>query len=322
MGRYRKDIGGIMFSKIFLVILACCFFLPSCTISPAETQNPIPPNPGQTAAAETIIAQLTDLAKPIETTQPDLTPQSSLTVTASTSEIPAVMETQSSFSTLTPIITTMGVPETAIISSTITSQPVYTLPASDPKLSLGNPTWKDTFDVVQEWPLFEDEHAKMEVIDGDLKMISNTPSSWDSWMITQNPLSDFYLEASVTTGECSGMDRYGLFFRSTNGNDGYLLGFSCDGKYSLRSWNGSEFATIIDWTTGEPINDGSNQTNQIGVKAVGNQLSFYANGSPLANFDDNAFSAGSFGLFIGSGNTSDFTVLVHEIAYWDLISQP
>ena len=311
-----------MFSKICLVIMACCFFLSSCDLSPTETPIPIPPNPGQTAAAETIIAQLTDLAKPIETLQPDLSIQSRPTVTASFSEIPTMMDTQSSLSTLTPITTTMSAPNTPIISSTITSQPVYTSSASDPKLSLGNPTWKDTFDVVREWPLFEDEHAKMEVVDGDLRMISNTPSSWDSWMITQKPLSDFYLEAGATTGECSGMDRYGLFFRSTNGNDGYLLGFSCDGKYSLRTWNGSEFETLIDWTTGEPINEGSNQTNQIGVKAVGNQLSFFVNGSPLANIEDDAYSSGSFGLFIGSGNTSGFTVLVHEIAYWDLLSQP
>ena len=311
-----------MFLKIRAIIIVCGCILVGCDLSTAETPIPIPPNPGQTAAAETIIAQLTDLVKPIETFQPDLKPTLNLTATSSPSGIPAVMGTQTSLDTLTPISVTVSANLTPTISIKITPSPASTLAASDPKQSLGNPSWTDTFDVVQEWPLFEDEHAKMEVVEGNLKMVSTTPSSWDSWMINQIPLTDFYLEAVTTTGECSGNDRYGLFFRSSNGNDGYLLGFSCEGKYSLRTWNGSEFASLIDWTPSEAIIDGANQTNRIGIKAIGNQLSLYANGNQLAEIVDDKYPSGSFGLFIGSSNTPDFTVLVQEIAYWDLLTQP
>ena len=52
--------------------------------------------------------------------------------------------------------------------------------------------------------------------------------------------------------------------------------------------------------------------------ANGNQLSMYANGKLIGEFQDGSHREGRFGIFIGSVNTPDVKVLVDEIAYWDL----
>jgi hypothetical protein len=52
--------------------------------------------------------------------------------------------------------------------------------------------------------------------------------------------------------------------------------------------------------------------------ADGKKLSLYANGVLLKEVSDDIHLSGKFGVFVGSVKTPDFTVLVDEMAYWDL----
>jgi len=164
-------------------------------------------------------------------------------------------------------------------------------------------------------------HIQMVVEGGKLQMTALIPDQenpWDGWMITQSDLTDFYLAVSATPGECSGLDRYGLLARATpNADQTYLFGFSCDGQYSLRIWNGHDFKMLVDWTTSQYIFSGADQTNQLGFKAEGNRLSLFANGDLLTELEDDTFSEGAFGLFVGAVNTAGFTVAFDDIAYWE-----
>ncbi len=140
-------------------------------------------------------------------------------------------------------------------------------------------------------------------------------------MLSWPVVSDSYLEMTATTKSCSGLDRYGLVARSVRNDEGYagyLYGVSCDGKYSLRIWDGESFTKLIDWTESEHINAGSNETNRIGVIMEGENISLYANGNLIRELRDDTFDEGKFGVFVGSANTEDFTVLVNEVAYWEL----
>ena len=205
----------------------------------------------------------------------------------------------------------------------VTTAPAFTPPADDPRTKLGTPSWTDNMDKDTFWPVGDDKYTSIKFEDGQLKLTGLTTT--DGWRLAATEqLEDVYIEATVKTGTCSGTDRYGIIFRvpvAREANKGYLLGVSCDGKYSLREWDatlGSKgtMTTHVNWTASDAIQSGSNKSNKIGIMTVDDRLIIYINGVLVTEVKDNTFSAGSFGLFVGARETSNFTISVDEVSYW------
>jgi hypothetical protein len=199
--------------------------------------------------------------------------------------------------------------------------PQGTQAAQDPNLPTGNPAWRDTFDSGGNWPLYEDEHVQFEVESGKAVMTAINPDFYEGWMLTWPEPTNFYLEGTFETGTCAGRDRYGLMTRSSAPSEsyvGYLFGVTCDGQYSLRTWDGEEFTQLISWTSSNFINQGTGKTNRLGFWAKGSRIILYVNGKKLTEIQDDTYDDGKFGLFIGSVETDNFKVEVDEIAYWIL----
>ena len=293
---------------LIIILTACSLPAPS---EPA-TQDVAPEF---TAAAQTIIAQLTQAAgtqapPPEETTA---TPGEVSTEPGLETETAPAVETQTPAETTEP--TTTPTLEEPAETATPTSLP------SDPRAALGDPDFLDNFQNGDNWSLYEDEHVLFRVADEALRMVAFNAESWDGFMLSWPQINDFYLEMAATTRDCSGLDRYGLVARSVRtdeGYAGYLFGISCDGQYSLRIWDGEAFTRLIDWTASEHIQAGSNQSNRIGIMMEGENISLYANGNLIAELTDETFEDGRIGVFVGSANTEDFTVLVEEVAFWEL----
>ena len=301
---YHRAIFFVFSLFLPVLVLAACNY-PLAT--PAPTL--LPDNPVYTSAAETIVAQLTQIAGPSSVTPPSTQP---VVETEQPEPTPTISETPTVESTLAP-------PEgTSTAATTAPTAPAATDLASDPRQRLGDPTWQDTFSNSNNWPLYEDEHVSMNIQDGRLEMNAFNADKWESWMISRPDIENFYLEASAQPDTCSELDRYGLIARAPQGNQGYLFGFSCDGRYALRKWDGREFTVLIDWTASEFILTGAGQTNRLGLMAQGSTLSLYANGYLLAETTDDSYDRGSFGPFVGSANTPNFRVNFTEFAYWDL----
>lgn len=237
---------------------------------------------------------------------------------------PAATEisTETATTTPTPSLTETPAPSfTPTLTPAPSFTPTVTLSTTDPKSGLGDPTWRDTLENSVNWPLYEDDHVRFEVEDGKLTMIALNADYWNGWMQTWPVISNFYLEATVSIGECSGLDAYGVMARVTRtdqGQKGYLIGFSCDGRYSLRTWDGESYTMLTEWTSSLHIIPGAHQTNRIGFWADGNLLKLYANGNLLAELREGTFDKGMFGVFVGAVKTENLTVMVDEIAYWDL----
>ena len=169
------------------------------------------------------------------------------------------------------------------------------------------------------WFVYNDEHINIEVQDNQLNMTALNADKYEAMMLSTQPIiDDFYMEVTSTTGECSGFDRYGLIFRAPGFTpiQGYLFGFTCDGMYSLRIFDGVNFTAIVQWTHSELIHAGSKQTNQLGISAVGQEIKLYANGKPLLELQDDRFTSGYFGLYIGAYSTPGFSVSFSDFAYW------
>lgn len=306
----RRPITRTAPASLCILLTFLAIFVTGCTLPAPASPTPVDRQAVFTSAAETIIAQLTQSAPTSTEGEPGLqTPPLTETTTPSEpspepSSTPTVTatETQPATDTPTPVLTPTPLP-------------------SDPRALFGAPDFSDTFASSDNWPLFEDEHVSFEVARNRLIMTAFNPDGWDSWMLSWPSLEDFYIEMTATQERCSGLDRFGMMLRatpSTRGYVGYLLGISCDGRYSLRRWNGDRFVTLIDWSPSDRLNSGADQTNRFGMLAEGNRLGIYANGYLLEEISDDTHAEGRIGVFVGSVNTEDFTVRVEEVAFWEL----
>ncbi|MFZ0533435.1 MAG: NBR1-Ig-like domain-containing protein [Anaerolineales bacterium] len=187
------------------------------------------------------------------------------------------------------------------------------------ELNLGTATWTDNLDNADNWYLLDTVNTKFTEGDGKLVMTSINPGGGEEWDLSDQPsMDDYYLQATFITGSaCSGLDKYGLLARAPDPDKGYVFEFSCDGHYRLYTWDGQNYNALQEWRTSSSILAGTNQTNVMGIYMDGTTLRLYANGHKLAEFTDNTFGHGQFGLVIGSVNTNNFTVSVDQVAYWE-----
>jgi hypothetical protein len=298
----EKKITVILLTLMALIVGGCN--LPSSSPITEGTQIAV-----YTQAAETIVAQLTGIASPgvvgtptvsfpLQTAPPTVTPLPTQATTATASPTPTTAASSTPAVTETPAVTQTPAP-------------------SDPKASLGDPAWRDDFSKKTNWSLYEDDYVSFEIEDGKLVMQARSSESRDSWLVTVPKPVDYYLEAVVAPYDCSGLDRYGVILR-TDAQEGYLFGFSCDGQFSLRKWDGEQFTAIIDWTSNPFIRAGAGQTNRLGVWVEGDTFRLYANGYVLGVANDDSYDTGKFGVFFGTSGNEAYYAEMDEIAYWDL----
>lgn len=188
----------------------------------------------------------------------------------------------------------------------------------DEELELDEPTWRDRFTGGKHFYLLTGPDIFYTIQGGNLVMEAVNKNSYDQWGLSDRPsLEDFYLEMTALTGpNCSGKDRYGVLVRAPDPSQGYVFSFSCDGRYRLYAWDGSDFTGIVGWTKSNRILAGPNQSNRLGFWVEGDTIKLYANRRLLKTLTDGTYTKGRFGLVMGAPNTAGFTVYVDEVAYW------
>lgn len=201
--------------------------------------------------------------------------------------------------------------------------PTATFIAGDPRAKLGNPTWTDKMNGGENWPTGTDPAGNTSIAfqNGFMELTSLKPT--DGWRLTIDKLTNAYLELTVNSGACLPKDRYGMVVRvpsTADANRGYLLGFTCDGQYAIRKWDGTTktMSNLISWKTNSAIIAGANKTNRMGLMLQGSKLSLYANGTLLGEVSDASWMSGYFGIFAGAHESSQYTLKVDEANYWKL----
>lgn len=220
--------------------------------------------------------------------------------------------------------------ETPEPSETPTNTATATEPPFDPDSSYGEPTLFDSMDTDRNWAdgsggLPDTTYLRLALGGGRLHVTGKQPN-WDTWWFTSPNPTDFFIEMVVETDNCSGKQAYGLILRGPQSLNisnavGYMFMFSCDGAYSLvRLDDTSPYDTeeLISWTESDYINAGSDERNVMGIRMIGGDITLYANGFELADFDDDTYLAGRFGLFVNAGDPGNFTFSIDEFSFWDL----
>jgi len=229
-------------------------------------------------------------------------------------------------------------------TATVTASPIPTLPSGSISGDWDSATDVDHMDNAQtwNWPTGRDRYTQSIFANGAQEIV--TLSEKDGWrMANPSPtgygFSNISLEAVFKTGaECSGNAHYGIIVRVpvlSKPDQGYLFGVTCDGRYSLRRWDGEvkpkgEMWDMLQndkyffegsWAASPAINKGSNQVNRLRIDTIGNTFTLYANGTRLAEVQANQvrgeyFSSGYFGVFAGPGNMDQLRIQLDEMAYW------
>jgi hypothetical protein len=322
---------------------------------PLATSEDLVGSSGSDAASVTVTSANGELpaALPSTTLMVENTPAPTLVPTQTVSAVPTLItdtdQADSATATPEPILTNTFVPtaDTSILSSipmrTETKAPILTFkPTKTPTLALtptasilqrtvyainptasrGEPDWSDPMDDGNNWPGGADRYTDIYFEDSSMMLVGIDEAI--GWRVAKTEIyNNFYVELVVSSGECAAGDAYGMIFRIPDletPNQGYLFAVNCDGAYSLRRWNGKTdpgfWATLINWKYTDALHDGVNQTNRIGVKAIGRSLSLYINDKWVNNIYDATYGEGYIGVFVNRNKTERFTIIVDELSVW------
>ena len=215
--------------------------------------------------------------------------------------------------------------ETEVPEEEPESEPEPTAESDDPAIYLGDADWIDDMETAEYWATGSNEFNSADFENGTLKLIAL--SEINGWRIASTPmLGNAYIEADVKMGTCRETDGYGFIFRvpkDAGYNKGYLFGITCDGRYSLRMWDGlaGEDGLMLwlkYYTISELVNKGANQSNRIGVMALDNRFILYVNGEKVDEVidEDNSYAEGFFGLYVNRDKTENLAIVVDSVSYW------
>lgn len=223
--------------------------------------------------------------------------------------------------TAVPTSTNPPVPSATTAPPTLTPIPVEVTLTSTPTEAGDPPDWTDSLDGGKAFYKYENDNTKVSQEGGHLALTGINANGWLGWSLTfSRKPENFRLEALFTTQSCSGADIYGLVFRAPNANKGYFFGVTCDGRYNLhvRDFEEDSDTVLINLTNGSGIVPGPYQSNRLGVRAEGDKIGLYANGTLLQEIRDPTYGAGNIGAFVAANETTGFTVWMDEISLWNI----
>ena len=202
----------------------------------------------------------------------------------------------------------------------------------DPLVTYGKPTFDDpmTGDNINDWVnpstglLPDTKYIKIDE-KNEKFYVTAKEAGFNTWYFTWRELQDFYLQSAFNSGKCTAKDAYGLIIRGPEHlagvSHGYVVAFSCDGSlwvFRLDSASPYTAKDLVSWTPSQYIVAGENKENVMGIQAIGDTLTIYANGHQVAQITDDKYAFGRFGLFASPELTANYTYQVVHMLYWDL----
>jgi hypothetical protein len=125
-------------------------------------------------------------------------------------------------------------------------------------------------------------------------------------MITSTRNFSFEVEMTILKGLCGG-----IAFRDTQQTASYIFFVCEDGTYTLFNYSTTPADSLIS-SSSSFIKTGLHQKNSLGVTALGNSFSFFANGQFIDSAHDNTISEGTIGLI---ANYDTATTTTSEVVY-------
>ena len=114
------------------------------------------------------------------------------------------------------------------------------------------------------------------------------------------PRQDFVIpvievDTTQVTAPANNNNDYGVMCRLQANGDGYSFSISGDGFFTIQKAKDDAFTNLVEWQASSLINQG-NASNHLMAVCEGDTLSFYVNGSFLAEVHDTEFTSGDIAL--------------------------
>lgn len=152
------------------------------------------------------------------------------------------------------------------------------------------------------WQVEGDALGSTAVLDNQLLIQIDTPTTMQFVTLTEPFFSDFHLTVDARILAGSPQSSYGLLFRMQNATQFYRFDITGDGMYIVerRNADGEWIRFVPDWTDSSAINQGVGAVNQLGVRAEGETMRFFVNDTLLTQVTDNQYAGGTIALDAGT----------------------
>ncbi len=229
----------------------------------------------------------------------------------------------------TPLPPVPGGSQTRPYTPTATATPIPTASAQPPTgtpapaesptpLALGASLYEDDFTQPKRWNLGEDNVQRTAIAGGQLSITLKVADRFTFIYNLTRRARDFYAIVTGAAADCGFRDRYGLLFRVQDGSNYYQFEVDCDGRYRLSKVVDETLTPLRDWTPSDSVRSGSGVSNDLSVRAEGDDLEVFANGQSLWKLTDTTYEEGGFGLYAGSGVSETYTATFDDLSVWEI----
>ena len=198
------------------------------------------------------------------------------------------------------------------------SGPTPTPIPGDPEQELGRPDGRDDFSTENNWTLFDSDCFKSEIVDQQYVMTAKGVAGYSCWEVSWPSVQDYYLQTNLIMPDtCIADDRFGLFIRTPDLKQGYLVGLTCDGRLVMTRWDGEETHVMVNFVSDPIVNTEPGSVNRLGVIANEANYALYVNGKLLGEATDASFvDEMRFGYFVRAASEEPFVVKFDDMAIW------
>ncbi len=150
------------------------------------------------------------------------------------------------------------------------------------------------------WYSLSDEFGAMDYDSEGFRMWIREPS-YDFWSTPGLTFGDVRIEADATKLGGPDINRLGLICRYQDAMNYYFFIISSDGFYALGKVQADEITLLgQDEMQANPAIEQGGSTNHLRADCIGQNLTFYVNGLPVASASDNSFADGDVGITAGA----------------------
>jgi hypothetical protein len=210
-------------------------------------------------------------------------------------------------STPTPVSNAATIPAVSE-QPTSTAVPIQPTPTTvTASASTGKILFQDDFSNANSgWETGDYSGDTLSYLNGTYDIFAKTEGSI-LWGVASQNFTDLIIDvdAAQLSGPADNNTAYGVYCRRTgeNNSDAYAFFVSGDGYYSIIKITSGSFASLVDWTSSDVINQGD-ASNHLTASCIGDHLTLSVNGTEVADTYDSSYTSGDISLAAGSMETT------------------
>jgi hypothetical protein len=214
-------------------------------------------------------------------------------------------------------------PEPAETEEQPTEAPTATdEPTEQPSPTPATPEPATHGDVIYEsnlqagWPDIHTDNGSGGHVPGGYLISIPDGDTWAFWVFTTRVNEvDFYAEVEATPNDCPARQgAYGMLFQHRDESNLRSLSITCDGRYVLLERNDGAEVVLAENPLPQEI-DPSTGSHTVGVKALDNTITAYADDYPLISMSIPGMEGGDFGPYVQTGGGATSVLFTHLVIY-------